>query len=124
MSWFFAVLVVLAVGAVAVVFAGGGGSAAPAYDDRPDTGLPDDGRPLTAGDLRAVRLGTAVRGYRADEVDDLLERLARQIDGDTPVNTRGGTPVDPDGTSGAGGPVGRVVLEPGERPQYPEVSDR
>lgn len=108
MSWFFAVLLVLVVGAVAVVFAGGGGSAAPAYDDRPDSGLPDD-RPLTAGDLRGVRLNTAVRGYRADEVDDLLERLSRQLEG-------GGATVSP--------PSEKVVLEPGEPPRYPEVTDR
>ncbi|GAB3999448.1 DivIVA domain-containing protein [Nocardioides marmoraquaticus] len=111
MSWFFAVLLVLVVGAVAVVFAGGGGSAAPAYDDRPDSGLPDD-RPLTAGDLRGVRLSTAVRGYRADEVDDLLERLARQLEGrDAPVEE-------------SVRPGDKVVLEPGERPRYPEVTDR
>lgn len=79
MSWFFAVVLVLVVGAVAVVLAGGGGSAAPAYDDRPDLGVPDD-RPITGADLREVRLSTAVRGYRADEVDDLLERLAQQLD--------------------------------------------
>lgn len=114
MSWFFAVLVVLAVGAVAVVFAGGGGSVAPAYDDRPDSGLPDD-RPLTAGDLRAVRLSTAVRGYRADEVDALLERLARQLEGTAPERAD---------DVGSGRPAGRVVLEPGERPRYPEVTDR
>lgn len=122
MSWFFAVLVVLAVGAVAVVFAGGGGSAAPAYDDRPDSGLPDD-RPLTAGDLRAVRLSTAVRGYRADEVDALLERLARQLEGTAPERAGGAGPDRADDV-GSGRPAGRVVLEPGERPRYPEVTDR
>lgn len=36
--------------------------------------------PLTAGDLREVELTTALRGYRMDEVDQLLEALAEQLD--------------------------------------------
>lgn len=73
------VLLVLVLGAVAVVVAGrGGGSLGPAYDDRPDVALPDG--PLRGDDLRALRLNTAVRGYRADEVDALLERLADELD--------------------------------------------
>ncbi len=79
MTWFFAVLVVLLIGAVAVVAAGRGGSLGPSYDDRADVRLPAD-RPVTGSDLRALRFNTAVRGYRADEVDALVERLARQLD--------------------------------------------
>lgn len=78
MSWVFAVLLVLAVGAVVVVFAGGGGGMGPAYDDQRDVLLPEG--PLRGPDLREVRFNTAVRGYRADEVDALLERLAQQLD--------------------------------------------
>lgn len=78
MSWFFAILVVLAVGAVAVVASGRGGSLGPAYDDRPDVLLPSG--PVSAADLRALRLNTAVRGYRCDEVDSLIERLAAQLE--------------------------------------------
>ena len=77
--WFFAVLAVLAIGAVAVVAAGGGGALAREYDDRPEVSLPEE-RPLTGADLRGVRFSTAVRGYRASEVDALLERLARELD--------------------------------------------
>lgn len=79
MSWFFAVLVVLALGGIVVVAAGRGGSLAREYDDRPDVSLPD-GRPLTGDDLRELRFSTAVRGYRASEVDALLERLALELD--------------------------------------------
>ncbi|HET8604002.1 MAG TPA: DivIVA domain-containing protein [Marmoricola sp.] len=79
MMWFFAVLVVLALGAVAVVAAGGGDSLAREYDDRPEVSLPE-GRALTGDDLREIRFSTAVRGYRASEVDALLERLARELD--------------------------------------------
>ncbi len=76
--WFFAVLVVLAMGGVALVAAGRGTPMAEEYDDRPDAVLPADG-PLTADDLRRVRFSLAFRGYRASEVDALLDRLAREL---------------------------------------------
>ncbi len=79
MTWFFAVLVVLLLGVVAVVASGRGGSLGSAYDDRADVRLPAD-RPVTGEDLRALRFNTAVRGYRADEVDALIDRLAEQLD--------------------------------------------
>lgn len=79
MTWFFAVLIVLLLGAVAVVASGRGGSLGPSYDDRADVRLPAD-RPVSGTDLRALRFNTAVRGYRAEEVDALLERLANQLD--------------------------------------------
>lgn len=79
MTWFFAVLVVLLLGAVAVVAAGMGGSMVEAYDDRPDSRVQADG-PLTAEDLRRVRFTTAFRGYRMSEVDTLLARLADELD--------------------------------------------
>jgi DivIVA domain-containing protein len=79
MTWFFAVLVVVVMGGIAVVAAGRGGSMAETFDDRPDSRVPADG-PLTARDLRAVRFSTAVRGYRMSEVDALLDRLAAELD--------------------------------------------
>lgn len=79
MMWLFAILVVLAMGGVAMVASGRGGSMAPAYDDRPDLALPTD-RPLAATDLRAVRIPLAVRGYRMSDVDDLLARLAAELE--------------------------------------------
>ena len=82
MTWFFAVLIVLSMGAVAVVASGRGASLGASYDDRPDVRLPAD-RPVTGADLRALRLNTAVRGYRASEVDALIERLAAQLDHET-----------------------------------------
>ena len=83
MSWFFAVLIVLLMGAVAVVAAGRGASLGTAYDDRADVQLPAEG-PVTGEDLRALRFNTALRGYRASEVDALLERLATQLDEQSP----------------------------------------
>ncbi|MGZ4633277.1 MAG: DivIVA domain-containing protein [Actinomycetes bacterium] len=79
MTWFFAVLIVLLMGGVAVVAAGRGGSLAETWDDRPDARVQADG-PLTADDLRRVRLTSAFRGYRMSEVDALLDRLAVELD--------------------------------------------
>jgi DivIVA domain-containing protein len=77
-TWFFAVLVVLLMGVVAVVAAGPGGSMSEVYDDRPDSRVPADG-PLTADDIRRLRFTTAFRGYRMSEVDTLLARLADEF---------------------------------------------
>jgi DivIVA domain-containing protein len=79
MTWFFAVVVVAAMGVTAVVATGRGGELAEVADDRPDVPLPTD-RPLTAADLRTVRFPTAVRGYRPADVDALLDRLATELD--------------------------------------------
>lgn len=78
MTWFFAVLVVLAMAGIAVVAAGRGGSMPDVHDDRPDLVLPAGD--LGPDDLRRVRFPTAVRGYRMSEVDALLDRLAGQLE--------------------------------------------
>ena len=78
MTWFFAALVVVVMGVIAVVASGRVGSMPPAYDDRPDVVLPAG--PLGPGDLRRVRFSLAVRGYRMDEVDALLDRVATQLE--------------------------------------------
>ena len=75
--WLFAILIVLALGGVAVVAAGRGAPMAPAYDDAPDSLVPSDG-PVTADDLRRIRFPIAFRGYRMAEVDALLSRLAEE----------------------------------------------
>jgi DivIVA domain-containing protein len=83
MALFFALAVVAVMGAAAVVATGRGGSMAQVYDDRRDVLVPAD-RPLASADLRAVRFTTALRGYRAAEVDALLDRLAAQLDAAQP----------------------------------------
>ena len=90
MMWFFAVLIVLALGGVAVVAAGTGAPLARAYDDRPDVVVPAD-RPLTGADLKAIRFSTAVRGYPATEVDAHHDPLAAQLDRSTPPESGSGT---------------------------------
>ncbi|WP_299932286.1 DivIVA domain-containing protein [uncultured Nocardioides sp.] len=107
MMWFFAVLVVLAMGGVAMVASGRGGSMPPAYDDRPDLALPAD-RPLGAQDLRTVRFPLALRGYRMSDVDVLLARLASELE-DRSEDEPGGEPRDepgagPDSSASSGEP--------------------
>jgi DivIVA domain-containing protein len=92
MTWFFAILIVLALGAIAAVAAGKGAPLAEAYDDRPDATVPADG-PLGPDDLRRVRFTIALRGYRMSEVDALLDRLAAELEqGNGPGEGRGGCP--------------------------------
>lgn len=69
---------VVIIGVIAVVVAGRDDALVEVYDDRPDATLPT-GRPLTAEDVSAVRLSTAVRGYRMDEVDALLGRIQADL---------------------------------------------
>jgi DivIVA domain-containing protein len=77
--WFFAVLVVLAMGGIAMVASGRGTPMARVYDDRPDATVPRDSD-IGARDLRTVRFSLAFRGYRMSEVDALLDRLAREME--------------------------------------------
>ena len=79
MIWLLALVIVLVAGGVAVVAAGAGGSIATEYDDRPDAMVPAEG-PLSGSDLKKVRFSTVVRGYRASEVDALLDRLVAQLE--------------------------------------------
>lgn len=78
MLWFWVIVLVVLIGAIAVVASGRGDTMADVYDDRPDVPVPA-GRPLTADDLGAVRFNTGVRGYRMDEVDALLARLQAEM---------------------------------------------
>ena len=74
------VLIVLAVvAAVAAVAAGvvrGGLEAA--TTSLPGTGLPEQG--LAGSDLADVRFSLGLRGYRMDEVDEVLDRAAAELD--------------------------------------------
>ena len=79
MMWFFAILIVLALGGIALLAAGKGTPMSQTYGDRPDLELPATG-PLHAADLRRVRFSLAFRGYRMSEVDALLDRLAAQLE--------------------------------------------
>ena len=91
MMWFFAILIVLALGAIAVVASGRGTPMSPAYDDAHDALVPAAG-PVTAEDLRRIRFPLAFRGYRMAEVDALLERLAEERE-DLDAEARRGSAV-------------------------------
>jgi DivIVA domain-containing protein len=84
MTWFFAVLVVLLMGGIAMVAAGKGTPLAEDEGDAPDSGLPATG-PLQAEHLRRVRFPLALRGYRMADVDALLARLADQLPDQPPA---------------------------------------
>lgn len=75
------VLMVLLIGVVvfgvAAVAAGQGGTLAPAAVDRAPWRAPEG--PLRAEDLTAVRFPSAIRGYRMDAVDEVLDRIAGEL---------------------------------------------
>lgn len=97
MVWVFAILIVLALGGVAVVAAGKGTPLSDEHGDSPDALVRATG-PLRGEDLRRVRFSMGARGYRMAEVDALLDRLAAQLEenerqpsGESPVtDQRGG----------------------------------
>ena len=79
MEWFIAVVVVAILGVAAVAAAGGVGEMAkdPVRDTyRQD--LPTD-RPLSGADIQSLRFGITLRGYAMGQVDDVLDRLTREI---------------------------------------------
>jgi DivIVA domain-containing protein len=47
--------------------------------DHGDLGLP--ARPLTAADISGLRFRVGFRGYRMEDVDAALERVAQSLDG-------------------------------------------
>lgn len=75
MMWVFAILVGLVLGVVATVAAGRVGHLPPAETSA--LPVPGDG-PLDAESLRTTRFSLAVRGYRMDEVDALLDAVAAE----------------------------------------------
>jgi len=77
-TWFFTLIIVLLIGAVAVVASGRWGGMSEAYDDRPDMRVPAN-RVLVAEDIESSKFAVSARGYRMDEVDSLLERVAREV---------------------------------------------
>jgi DivIVA domain-containing protein len=58
---------------------GRGETQPPAELDRSPVELPDD-RPVTADDIRALRISPVFRGYRMSEVDWLLDQFALALE--------------------------------------------
>jgi DivIVA domain-containing protein len=63
--------------AIAVVAAGFGDSMAEVAPDRDGAFLPQ--RELRRADVDALRFSVGLRGYRMDEVDDVLDRLCDEL---------------------------------------------
>jgi DivIVA domain-containing protein len=72
-----AAILVIAVGALLAV--GRLGELPEVEPDRAPLALPED-RPLAREDVDGVRFAVGMRGYRMDEVDDVLDRLAVEAD--------------------------------------------
>jgi DivIVA domain-containing protein len=74
-------LLLLILGVLGMVIAVAAGSISGGLGDpagsTPDPGLPPG--PLTAADLERVRFAPALRGYRMDQVEALLDRLRDQL---------------------------------------------
>ena len=102
MTLLLTLLIMAVIGLVAAVAAGriGGGLDDPA-SSLPGRGLPPG--PFTLEDVDRVRFSPALRGYRMDEVDDVVDRLVdelRRLE-DEVAELRGSR--GPDGTSAPGG---------------------
>lgn len=78
MEWFLWSCVVVVLGLAAVVGSGRLGGMPPVVRDAPVPALPPG--ELTGGDLRRVQFAVVTRGYSMPQVDDLLDRLAVQLD--------------------------------------------
>jgi DivIVA domain-containing protein len=78
MTWIWVLMAILLLGVTAAVAVGYGGSMGRAYPDRPELLLPAD-RMIAADDLQDVRFSVVLRGYRMDEVDDVVRRLVREL---------------------------------------------
>lgn len=79
MTFLLLLVAVVVVFAIAAVAAGRGDAMADAVPDRPELVLPE-GRLLTRGDLDTLRFSVGFRGYRMDEVDEVLDRVAAELE--------------------------------------------
>ncbi|PBC77969.1 DivIVA domain-containing protein [Streptomyces sp. TLI_235] len=78
MFWVIVAAMAVVVGGAALVALGGGGTLPEALPDRIAARLPQD-RPLGRHDVDELRLPMALRGYRMDEVDNVLDRLGAEL---------------------------------------------
>ncbi|KOG79072.1 MULTISPECIES: cell division protein DivIVA [Streptomyces] len=78
--WFLLIAMVVVVAAVTLAVVGGGaaGGLGEAAPDRLYDPLPAD-RPASRADVEALRLPVCVRGYRMNDVDDVLDRLGAEL---------------------------------------------
>lgn len=78
MEWVLWMIAVAILGLAAVAASGRLGEMPATVTDTPRPHLPAG--ELTGDDLRGLRFGVVTRGYSMQQVDELLEVLARQLD--------------------------------------------
>lgn len=81
MVWFLGACAAAVLGLAAVAGSGRLGSLPPVVHDTPVLDLPPG--PLTGADVRSIRFAGGVRGYAPAQVDEVLGRLAAQLDATT-----------------------------------------
>lgn len=79
MSFVVLLLLLVVLGAIGVVAAGRGDAMRPAEPDRGLRGALPPG-PVSRSSLDSLRFTLAFRGYRMDEVDDVLDRVAAELE--------------------------------------------
>ena len=78
MQWVLWMIVVAILGLAAVAAAGGMGGMPSPVSDSARPSIPEG--VLDGAALRGVRFAVVTRGYSMQQVDELLDRLARQLD--------------------------------------------
>ena len=132
MTWLFTLLAVAVIAVAAGVVTGRiSGGMAPAPSSSPFRGLPPEG--FVPADLEGLRFTPVLRGYRMDEVDQVLDQVGDQLRRrDAEIDRlsallRGET-LDAQGPEADGGAAGDVLPEgagsPFERPAPPVPVDR
>lgn len=82
MVWFLGACAAAVLGLAAVAGSGRLGSLPPVVHDTPVLDLPPG--PLTGTDVRSIRFAGGARGYAPAQVDEVLGRLAAQLDAALP----------------------------------------
>jgi DivIVA domain-containing protein len=77
-SLVFLLTAIAVIGAVALLAVGRLGELPDVLPDRAPLALPAD-RALRGSDVDSVRFAVGMRGYRMDEVDDVLDRLSAEV---------------------------------------------
>ncbi len=111
MQWVLWMIAVGVLGLAAVAASGRLGELPGTVTDTPRPHVPTG--TLTGDDLRGLRFAVVTRGYSMDQVDELLDRLSRQLDG----AVSGARPVSDAEPEGSG------IMDPGSPQENARVSN-
>ncbi len=78
MTFIFMLAAIVVITVIALLAVGKLGELPDVEPDRAPLALPDD-RSLTNADVDSVRFSVGARGYRMDEVDEVLDRLSAEV---------------------------------------------